>query len=158
MDELIARVTAVLTDAGLSAQEATSSGALRRVTEPRFSAALKSARCVSGAAYDYYGERETADGGSVSVFGKRMAAEILVTVLSPDAETSPEAVSDAVEALCGGIPGAALKELSVGEAFYRPREDAFACELTVKLTALLLAESDEDEPEFLTFRMEGEGK
>ena len=140
--------------------------AVRRMPEgnvPELSGAvvavgLEKAEAADAGLYSYLGVLET-DGKAVSLYGKRLEAQVTMEVVSPEdlgAKACMEASSALLTKLSGGIPGLTVTKTVMEGCRFEADMDCYCCKMTATALAYIYALANEDETEFTDFMLKGE--
>ena len=158
MEQLIGAVLKWLKEQGFSGGRRMPGGMFSQLSKAVVAVGLGKAEAKDAGLYSYLGQTER-DGKSVSLYGKRLEAEILLEVLSPVSLGAKGCMQEAdrlLTKLSGGVPGMTLGEIAVEGCEFRADEDCFGCKITVQAGAYLYALSNEEETEFTDFMLKGE--
>lgn len=146
-----------LEGAGLTAVRQQPQLRLPVISAPVTAVGLAGAKGAEEAFFEYLGELEQ-NGGTVSLFGRRLEADVTLTVYCPKRLGGQRCVqeADAVCALLSGNPGGIrFAGFSVEPCRYEPESDLFCCRITAQARAYLYALANEDETEFTDFILKG---
>ena len=108
--------------------------------------------------YSYLGVLET-DGKPVSLYGKRLEAEISMEALCPEeqgAKRCMQAADALVTKLSGGVPGLTISRICAEECRFAADADCYSCKVTAHALAYVYALANEEETEFTDFILKGE--
>lgn len=158
MEQLIEAVLKWLGEMGFSAGRRTPGGRFPPLEKTVVAVGIEKAEAKDAGLFSYLGQT-TLDGKSVSLYGRRLEAEIALEVLAPaalGAKGCMQASDALLTKLSGGIPGLSLGKVSAAGCRFRADEDCFGCEMTVEAKAYLYALSNEEETEFTDFMLKGE--
>ena len=155
MEQLINAVLTWLKGAGFQA--------VRRMPEgefPELSGAVVSVglEATDAGLYSYLGVTEM-DGKTVSIYGRRLEAQVAMEVVSPEnlgAKACMEASSALLTKLSGGIPGLAIAKTVMEGCRFEADMDCYCCKMTVTALAYVYALANEEETEFTDFMLKGE--
>lgn len=158
MEQLIGAVLKWLKEMGFSAGRQMPGGMVSPLSKTVVAVGLGKAQAQDAGLYSYLGVMQK-DGREVSVYGKKLEAEISMEVLSPVSLGAKGCMQEAdrlLTKLSGGVPGLTLGEIAVEGCEFRADEDCFGCRITVQAGAYLYALSNEEETEFTDFMLKGE--
>ena len=99
------------------------------------------------------------DGKTVSIYGRRLEAQVAMEVVSPEnlgAKACMEASGALLTKLSGGIPGLAIAKTVMEGCRFEADMDCYCCKMTVTALAYIYALANEDETEFTDFMLKGE--
>ena len=119
---------------------------------------LEKAEATDAGLYSYLGVTEI-DGKAVSLYGKRLEAEVAMEVVSPEnlgAKACMEASGALLTKLSGGIPGLAIAKTVMEGCRFEADMDCYCCKMTATALAYIYALANEDETEFTDFMLKGE--
>ena len=119
---------------------------------------LEKAEATDAGLYSYLGVTEI-DGKAVSLYGKRLEAEVAMEVVSPEnlgAKACMEASGALLTKLSGGIPGLAIAKTVMEGCRFEVDMDCYCCKMTVTALAYVYALANEEETEFTDFMLKGE--
>ena len=119
---------------------------------------LEKAEATDAGLYSYLGVTEI-DGKAVSLYGKRLEAEVAMEVVSPEnlgAKACMEASGELRQKRAGGIPGLAIAKTVMEGCRFEVDMDCYCCKMTVTALAYIYALANEDETEFTDFMLKGE--
>ena len=158
MEQLIDAVLQWLNGAGFRAVRRMPEGVFPELDGTVVAVGLEKAEAKNAGFYSYLGETET-DGKTVSLYGKRLEADISMETVSPEtagAKACMEAASTLLTKLSGGIAGLTLTEVSAEACRYEADADCYCCKVTAKALAYVYALANEEETEFTDFILKGE--
>lgn len=158
MEQLIEAVLKWLREMGFSAGRRTPGGMFSPLEKTVVAVGIEKAEAKDAGLFSYLGET-TLDGKSVSLYGRRLEAELALEVLAPAALGAKGCMKEAdalLTKLAGSIAGISLGKISVEACKFRADEDCFGCKVTVQAQAYLYALSNEEETEFTDFMLKGE--
>ena len=155
MEQLINAVVTWLKGAGFQA--------VRRMPEGEFpelsgAVGLGKAEATDAGLYSYLGVTEI-DGKTVSIYGRRLEAQVAMEVVSPEnlgAKACMEASSALLTKLSGGIPGLAISKTVMEGCRFEADMDCYCCKMTVTALVYVYALANEEETEFTDFMLKGE--
>ena len=99
------------------------------------------------------------DGKPVSLYGKRLEAEISMEALCPEeqgAKRCMQAADALVTKLSGGVPGLTISRICAEECRFAADADCYSCKVTAHALAYVYALANEEETEFTDFILKGE--
>ena len=99
------------------------------------------------------------DGKPVSLYGKRLEAEISMEALCPEeqgAKRCMQAADALVTKLSGGAPGLTISRICAEECRFAADADCYSCKVTAHALAYVYALANEEETEFTDFILKGE--
>ena len=158
MEQLIGTVLKWLKEMGFSAGRQMPGGTFLPLEKAVVAVGIGKAQAQDAGLYSYLGLTELG-GKSVSLYGRRLEAEILMEVLSPASLGAKGCMQEAdalLTKLAGSIAGITLGKISVEGCRFLADEDCFGCKVTVQAQAYLYALSNEEETEFTDFMLKGE--
>ena len=103
--------------------------------------------------------RRLPDGKPVSLYGKRLEAEISMEALCPEeqgAKRCMQAADALVTKLSGGVPGLTISRICAEECRFAADADCYSCKVTAHALAYVYALANEEETEFTDFILKGE--
>lgn len=155
MEQLVTAVFDALTKAGVACARQTPQGQMPQLRGPVTAVGLVAARAMEHAFYEYLGQTPEGE----NLFGKRLEADVRLTVVCPRALGSARCQQEAArvaELLSGQVAGVTLVGYTMGACTYDAGCDCFLCPLTAQLKAYVYATANEDETEFTDFMLKGE--
>ena len=158
MEQLIEAVLAWLKGAGFRAVRRLPEGNFPEITGAVVAVGLQKAEATDAGLYAYLGVMET-DGKTVSLYGRRLEAEVTMEVVSPEglgAKGCMEVSNALLTKLSGGIPGLTVTKTVMEGCRFEADTDCFCCKVTVTALAYLYALANEEETEFTDFILKGE--
>ena len=158
MEQLIEVVLAWLKGAGFQAVRQMPEGNFPELLGAVVAVGLQKAEATDAGLYSYLGVTQT-DGKTVSLYGKRLEAEVTMEVVSPESLGAKGCmeVSDALlTKLSGGIPGLTLTKTVMESCRFEAETDCFCCKVTATALAYVYALTNEEETEFTDFILKGE--
>lgn len=147
-----------LKQAGFAALRRLPEGMFPALTDTAVAVGIQKAEAKDAGLYSYLGVLET-DGKTVSLYGKRLEAEISMEVLCAEqqgAKRCMQAADALVTKLSGGIPGLTIGKICAGECRFSADADCYSCKVTVQALAYVYALANEEETEFTDFILKGE--
>ena len=157
MEQLMQAFLAILKRAGFTAVRQMPQGVMPRLKGPVVAVSLAALDAAQMGFFEYLGKLER-EGNIVPLYGKRLRAEVLLQVVSPEALGAERCAQEA-EKLCTKLseqlPGIVLTGFSAGPCSYDKTGDFFLCEVKAKASAYLYAEANEEETEFTDFILKG---
>ena len=158
MEQLIEAVLKWLKEQGFSGGRRTPGRIFSPLETAVVAVGIEKAEAKDAGLFSYLGQT-LLDGKSVSLYGKRLEAEIALEVLAPADLGAKRCMKEAdtlLTKLSGGIAGISLGKVSVEACKFRADEDCFGCKVTAEARAYLYALSNEEETEFTDFMLKGE--
>ena len=158
MEQLIEAVLKWLKEQGFSAGRRTPGRIFSPLEKTVVAVGIEKAEAKDAGLFSSLGQAQI-EGKSVSLYGRRLEAELALEVLSPAALGAKGCMKEAdalLTKLSGTIAGISLGEISVEACRFLADEDCFGCKVTVKAQAYLYALSNEEETEFTDFMLKGE--
>lgn len=160
MEQLIQAFLAALSAVGITAVRQQPQLTLPLLSAPVTAVGLAGAKGEEQAFFEYLGELEQ-EGGTVSLYGRRLEAEISLTVYCPKklgGQRCRQEADSICQLLSGSLNGIRFAGFSVEPCRYEPESDLFRCGITVQARAYLYALPNEDETEFTDFILKGAAK
>ena len=146
-----------LEGAGLTAVRQQPQLRLPVLSAPVTAVGLAGAKGAEEAFFEYLGELEQ-NGGTVSLFGRRLEADVTLTVYCPKRLGGQRCVQEA-DSICallsGHLDGIRFAGFCVEPCRYEPESDLFRCGICAQARAYLYALPNEDETEFTDFILKG---
>ena len=158
MEQLIDAVLTWLKGAGFQAVRRMPEGEFPELSGAVVAVGLEKAEATDAGLYSYLGVTEI-DGKAVSLYGKRLEAEVAMEVVSPEnlgAKACMEASGALLTKLSGGIPGLAIAKTVMEGCRFEVDMDCYCCKMTVTALAYVYALANEEETEFTDFMLKGE--
>ena len=158
MEQLIEAVLKWLEAQGFCAVRRTPQGMFPQLKGTVAAVDVAGTKMTQAGLYDYLGMMD-ADGKRVSVYGRKMEAEVLLESIAPrtlGAKACMQQTDRILTALSSGIPGLALGEISTEACAYEADADCFSCKVRAKAQAYIYALANEEETEFTDFVLKGE--
>lgn len=158
MEQLIDAVLTWLKGAGFQAVRRMPEGEFPELSGAVVAVGLEKAEATDAGLYSYLGVTEMG-GKTVSIYGRRLEAQVAMEVVSPEnlgAKACMEASSALLTKLSGGIPGADGYEDSDGGLPVRGGYGLLLRKMTATALAYIYALANEDETEFTDFMLKGE--
>ena len=155
MEQLVTAILDALKKAGVACARQTPQGQMPQLRGPVTAVSLAAARAMEHAFYEDLGQTQEGE----NLFGKRLEADVKLTVVCPRALGSARCQKEAArvaELLSGQIAGVTLVGYTVGACAYDAGCDCFVCPLTAQMKAYVYATANEDETEFTDFMLKGE--
>lgn len=155
MEQLVTAMMDMLKSTGITCARQTPKGAMPHLRAPVTAVSLAAARAMEHAMYEYLGQTPEGE----SLFGKRLEADVRMTVVCPRTIGSARCQQEAArvaQALCAQVSGVSVTGYTVGECAYDAACDCFVCPVTAQLKAYVYAKANEDETEFTDFMLKGE--
>lgn len=147
-----------LKDAGFQRCAGCRRGSFRSFSAQLWPLGLRRRRAADAGLYSYLGVTEM-DGKTVSIYGRRLEAQVAMEVVSPEnlgAKACMEASSALLTKLSGGIPGLAIAKTVMEGCRFEADMDCYCCKMTVTALAYVYALANEEETEFTDFMLKGE--
>ncbi|MDR0951451.1 MAG: hypothetical protein LBM18_00800 [Oscillospiraceae bacterium] len=120
---------------------------------------LGGSKLLSSGLGDYIGVRREDSGLETEVYGRRLETELRLTVYLPEKDADAaliESCAGELELLTRSFPaGLRAIEFSRGEISRDSALRCFVCECLVRCSAYFVAESRDEEEEFLNFKLRG---
>ena len=157
MEQLIDAVLTWLKGAGFQAVRRMPEGEFPELSGAVVAVGLEKAEATAGL-YSYLGVTEM-DGKTVSIYGRRLEAQVAMEVVSPEnlgAKACMEASSALLTKLSGGIPGLAISKTVMEGCRFEADMDCYCCKMTVTALVYVYALANEEETEFTDFMLKGE--
>ena len=145
-----------LKDAGFQAVRRMPEGEFPELSGAVVAVGLEKAEATDAGLYSYLGVTEM-DGKTVSIYGRRLEAQVAMEVVSPEnlgAKACMEASSALLTKLSGGIPG--LSKTVMEGCRFEADMDCYCCKMTVTALVYVYALANEEETEFTDFMLKGE--
>lgn len=158
MEQLIEAVLKWLKEMGFSAGRRTPGRIFSPLEQTVVAVGIEKAEAKDAGLFSYLGQTQI-DGKSVSLYGRRLEAELALEVLAPASLGAKGCMKEAdtlLTKLSGGISGISLGKASVEGCRFLADEDCFGCKAIVQAQAYLYALSNEEETEFTDFMLKGE--
>lgn len=158
MEQLIDAVLTWLKDAGFQAVRRMPEGEFPELSGAVVAVGLEKAEATDAGLYSYLGVTEM-DGKTVSIYGRRLEAQVTMEVVSPEdlgAKACMEASGALLTKLSGGIPGLAIAKTVMEGCRFEADMDCYCCKMTATALAYVYALANEEETEFTDFMLKGE--
>ena len=158
MEQLIDAVLTWLKGAGFQAVRRMPEGEFPELSGAVVAVGLEKAEATYAGLYSYLGVTEM-DGKTVSIYGRRLEAQVVMEVVSPEnlgAKACMEASSVLLTKLSGGIPGLAISKTVMEGCRFEADMDCYCCKMTATALAYVYALANEEETEFTDFMLKGE--
>ena len=158
MEQLVQAFLKWLEGAGFAGVRQMPEGIWPQLKGPVTAVGVEKAEAKDAGFYSYLGLMQ-ADGKSVSLYGKRMEAEVSLEVVSPEAlgaKVCAQKADELLTGLSGGVPGLTITELSAEKCRYVPDTNCYCCTVKAKVQAYLYALANEEETEFTDFMLKGD--
>ena len=158
MEQLMEAVLTWLKDAGFQAVRRMPEGEFPELSGAVVAVGLEKAEATDAGLYSYLGVTEM-DGKTVSIYGRRLEAQVAMEVVSPEnlgAKACMEASGALLTKLSGGIPGLTVTKTVMEACRFEADMDCYCCKVTVAALAYIYALANEDETEFTDFMLKGE--
>lgn len=158
MEQLIKAVLHWLAENGFSAVRRMPEGFFPELDDAVVAVGIEKAQTEEAGLYAYLGVMET-DGTLVSLYGKRLEAEVSLEVVCPQAQGAKRCmqVADGIlSKLSGGVKGLTIGKLTLSECRYERDAACFCCKVTAQTLAYVYALANEEETEFTDFMLKGE--
>ena len=133
-------------------------GVFPELTGAVVAVSVEKAEAKDAGLYSYLGVLQT-DGKRTALYGKRLEAEVLLEVVSPEAlgaAACMQAADALLTKLSGGVKGLTITKFSAQECRYVQDGDCFCCKVGAQVQAYLYALANEEETEFTEFILKGE--
>ena len=133
MEQLIDAVLTWLKGAGFQAVRRMPEGEFPELSGAVVAVGLEKAEATDAGLYSYLGVTEM-DGKTVSIYGRRLEAQVAMEVVSPEnlgAKACMEASSALLTKLSGGIPGLAISKTVMEGCRFEADMDCYCCKMTV---------------------------
>ena len=147
-----------LKDAGFQAVRRMPEGEFPELSGAVVAVGLEKAEATDAGLYSYLGVTEM-DGKTVSIYGRRLEAQVVMEVVSPEnlgAKACMEASGALLTKLSGGIPGLAIAKTVMEGCRFEADMDCYCCKMTATALAYVYALANEEETEFTDFMLKGE--
>lgn len=147
-----------LKDAGFQAVRRMPDGNFPELSGAVVAVGLEKAEAADAGLYSYLGVTEM-DGKTVSIYGRRLEAQVVMEVVSPEnlgAKACMEASGALLTKLSGGIPGLAIAKTVMEGCRFEADMDCYCCKMTATALAYVYALANEEETEFTDFMLKGE--
>lgn len=158
MEQLIDAVLTWLKGAGFQAVRRMPEGEFPELSGAVVAVGLEKAEATDAGLYSYLGVTEM-DGKTVSIYGRRLEAQVVMEVVSPEnlgAKACMEASGALLTKLSGGIPGLAISKTVMEGCRFEADMDCYCCKMTATALAYVYALANEEETEFTDFMLKGE--
>ena len=158
MEQLIDAVLTWLKGAGFQAVRRMPEGEFPELSGAVVAVGLEKAEATDAGLYSYLGVTEM-DGKTVSIYGRRLEAQVVMEVVSPEnlgAKACMEASGALLTKLSGGIPGLTVTKTVMEGCRFEADMDCYCCKMTATALAYIYALANEDETEFTDFMLKGE--
>ena len=158
MEQLIDAVLTWLKGAGFQAVRRMPEGEFPELSGAVVAVGLEKAEATDAGLYSYLGVTEM-DGKTVSIYGRRLEAQVVMEVVSPEnlgAKACMEASGALLTKLSGGIPGLAIAKTVMEGCRFEADMDCYCCKMTATALAYVYALANEEETEFTDFMLKGE--
>ena len=158
LEQLIEAVLKWLKQAGFAAVRRLPEGVFPTLTDTVVAVGIQKAEATDAGLYSYLGVLET-DGKTVSLYGKRLEAEISMEVLCPEEQGAKRCMQTAdalVTKLSGGVPGLTIGKICVEACRFAANADCYGSKVTAQTLAYVYALANEEEKEFTDFILKGE--
>ena len=160
MEQLIGAFLKWLEEAGFTAVRRLPQGVFPQIRGTVVAVGVEQAEAKAAGFFSYLGMTQR-DGKEVSLYGKRLEAEISLEVVSPETIGAAACMQEAdkiLTKLSGGIGGLTLTKITAGVCSYDAAGAYYSCRVTAKAEGYLYALSNEEETEFTDFMLKGEAK
>ena len=158
LEQLIEAILKWLKQAGFAAVRRLPEGVFPALTDTVVAVGIRKAEAKDAGLYSYLGVLET-DGKPVSLYGKRLEAEISMEALCPEeqgAKRCMQAADALVTKLSGGVPGLTISRICAEECRFAADAECYSCKVTAHALAYVYALANEEETEFTDFILKGE--
>lgn len=158
MEQLIKAMLSWLEGAGFAAARQMPEGMFPELEGTVVAVGMEKAEAKEAGLFSYLGVTE-AEGRQVSLYGRRLEAEISLEVMCPQRLGAKQCMQTAdalLTKLAGGVEAVALRKLTMGGCRYEADADCFCCKVSAQAEAYVYALANEDETEFTDFMLKGE--
>ncbi len=159
MEQLIARLLALLREAGLPAIAAMPDEKAPRLKAPACAVQISKARLLPPGFAQYLGVQDDPEHGQMELYGARLSAELTIRVYSPTAlgaQTCMEAAGRVMDALLHPQTGLRVQSLETEACSYSGPYDHFSVPVHVTAEAWVWTDSPEQVQLFTDFNLRGE--
>ncbi len=161
MEQLIERILAALSDAGLDSVRANPGVRAPRLRQPAVAVSVKQAASSAAGFYDYLGVIEDEEAGVSELYGRRVDCTLLLEVCAPalsGAQAAEDAAETVLETLTLGQSCARVRSCTVGSCRYDGAADEFRCPVTAELSAYYYALAPDGGAALTDFILKGDWK